>query len=384
VTLPQGCSVCQGPLQAFMCRRDVPVHQNVLFADRQAARSMPRGDLDLWSCDACGFTTNLAFDDALLSYGAQYENTQTLSPSFSAHVDDLVRLLIDAGVRSQRVVEVGCGKGEFLRKLCAAGGNYGLGFDPAYGGPDDEGRGRIRYRREMFDHSRSDPPVDAVVCRHVVEHVVEPVRLLRSIRQILKPEGLAFFETPTLEWILRGCVFWDLFYEHCGYFTRVALENLFRISGFSVLDCRTVFQGQYLIILARPAQSPQPLRPVPAGFAENRSAYTRREAERVNGWRRKVDRLLEQGALAVWGAGAKGVTFVNLLDPGASKFACLVDINPAKQGQHAPGTGHRVVAPADLGFSQVKQAVLMNANYLAETRLMVRRLGLDVELLPAS
>ena len=46
----------------------------------------------------------------------------------------------------------------------------------------------------------------------------------------------------------------------------------------------------------------------------------------------------------VWGAGSKGVTFLNVLkSDGAIDY--LVDINPYKQGLYVPGTGQQVVSP---------------------------------------
>jgi SAM-dependent methyltransferase len=378
------CPVCHATLTPFLRRPWVPVHQNLLLDAPDSARRVPRGDLDLWSCDRCGYTMNVSFEEALLSYGSAYENTQMLSPSFSAYVDDLVRLLVEKGVRRQNVLEVGCGKGGFLQALCAAGDNRGVGFDPSYVGPEQSLDERVRFRREFFDPDRIDAPVDAVVCRHVVEHVADPAHLLTQVRHALRPDGLVFFETPALEWILEGCVFWDFFYEHCGYFTRDALANLFRISGFRILEATAVFGDQYLAIIASRASVPVPLQAIPPSLAANRWRYRRRESECLDGWRQKIRHLTDEGGLAVWGAGAKGVTFVNVLDPDASRIACLVDINPAKQEHYAPGTGHRVVAPERLSALRVKTAILMNPNYLPEARSLAERLGLGVEVLPAS
>jgi SAM-dependent methyltransferase len=384
MSIGSGCPVCQGALRPFLRRPAVPVHQNLLFADADAARAMLRGELDLRWCEGCGYVTNASFDEALLSYGARYENTQTLSPSFSEYVDDLLGMLTTAGVKGKHVVEVGCGKGSFLRSLCARGENSGLGFDPSYVGPASESGGRVRYLRQLFEPGLVERPVDAVVCRHVIEHVGSPVGLMASVRQVVRDDGLVFFETPALEWILGGVVFWDLFYEHCGYFTRVALGNLFQTAGFEVLEIGTVFGGQYLVVTARPVASSPPPSPVPAVFCEELNAYNRLEGARLRHWRERIDDLAGRGRLAVWGAGAKGVTFVNLLDPEASRIACVVDINPAKQRHYVPGTGHPVVAPADLRAGQVRQVILMNPNYLQETQRLATELGLELEIITAS
>jgi len=82
----------------------------------------------------------------------------------------------------------------------------------------------------------------------------------------------------------------------------------------------------------------------------------------------------------VWGAGSKGVSFVNLLEE--SRYVeCLVDINPRKQGSYVPGTGHRVVAPQFLQEYQPDVVVLMNPVYLDEVRRLLAEMACAPELL---
>src|SRR5690606_5558175 len=64
---------------------------------------------------------------------------------------------------------------------------------------------------------------------------------------------LVLFEVPDVGRILRERAFWDIYYEHCSYFTAGSLAGLFRRVGFEVLDVEHAFGGQYLLLLARPA-----------------------------------------------------------------------------------------------------------------------------------
>src|SRR5438132_1089214 len=113
--LSQPCPVCGGGAEEFLRYEGVPVHQNLLLPDAAAARALARGTLALHACRGCGFVFNPAFDGSLLSYGPAYDNTQNASPAFDRHVNGLVSELVEQrGVRGCRVVEVGCGKGDFL------------------------------------------------------------------------------------------------------------------------------------------------------------------------------------------------------------------------------------------------------------------------------
>jgi hypothetical protein len=85
--------------------------------------------------------------------------------------------------------------------------------------------------------------------------------------------------------------------------------------------------------------------------------------------------------VALWGAGAKGVTFANLADPCRQYIDCIADLNPLKQGHFVPGTGHPIVAPADLPERQVRNVILMNPLYRDENLAIIKSLNADVNLI---
>jgi 2-polyprenyl-3-methyl-5-hydroxy-6-metoxy-1,4-benzoquinol methylase len=180
------------------------------------------------ACADCEFVFNSTFDPKKLEYGAKYDNSQICSPFFEGYVDDLVRHLIERGVRGTRIVEIGCGKGHFLKKLVEANpGNTGIGFDEAYDGPLSDLGGRLHFRREFYEDQAFS--ADVIVCRHVIEHLPDPPAMLRALRaSCTRSDILVFFETPALEWILEHDVVWDFFYEHCSLFTARSLFGAFR------------------------------------------------------------------------------------------------------------------------------------------------------------
>jgi len=174
--------------RVFLRRENVPVHQNFLFDNEQEAISMSRGTLNIAICHNCGFVFNTDFDAGLLSYDEKYENTQSYSPVFEKYLDDSVNYLIhQRGVNNRRIIEVGCGKGHFLQKLVEQGDNSGIGFDPSYIGPLEKLAGRLRFRKEFYDEAAADLVADVIVCRHVIEHIGNPLHVLGMIRRASPP-----------------------------------------------------------------------------------------------------------------------------------------------------------------------------------------------------
>lgn len=380
------CPVCEhAQLKPFLQRSQVPVHQNLVVTSQDAARTVTRGELDLVICEACGFVFNQAFDLSRLSYGEDYDNTQSCSAYFDAYLDGLVQDMVERqGVRNCTIVEVGCGKGHFLKKLVSYPGanNRGFGFDPSYVGPLTDLNGRLQFRTCYYDQSCADIAADVVVCRHVIEHVPEPLEILRSVRAALasSPKARVFFETPCVEWILRHRVIWDFFYEHCSLFTADSLGLAFRRTGFSVERVEHIFGGQYLWLEARVADVDETL-PATRETVQLAMAYAADEQKLREAWLARLRDLGQSGKVALWGAGAKGATFANLVDPDCALIDCVVDLNPNKQGRFIPGTGHPIVAPADLPIRGVCNAVLMNSNYRQENLQILAEAGIELNLI---
>ena len=110
-------------------------------------------------------------------------------------------------------------------------------------------------------------------------------------------------------------------------------------------------------------------------------AYAARERSTVDRWRERLESLTGKGRLAIWGAGAKGATFANLIDPDCRRIDCVVDINPSKQGKFLPGTGHPIVDVRSLRPRGVTAAVLMNPNYRDECLSLLAAAQVRIDLI---
>lgn len=370
--MSRACPICDGMRRfAFLERDRVPMFQNAPRPTAEAARAIPRAALRLVACEVCGFVANDAFDPAAMRYAGDYENEQSHSGVFEAHVEALVGELVRAGVAHKRVLEAGCGAGAFLRRLCREGGNTGIGYDPAYRGPAVDLDGAVRFVADYYRGQPEGQGADVVLSRHVIEHVPDPRAFLRTLRAACRPGAQLALETPDVRWILEHRVVEDFFYEHCSYFTTDALRHAAAREGFRVTRQTPLFGGQYQWLEAI-AEDALPAPSDAARVAET-CALARRYGEdvpvRIAALARRLAEIGRDGAVAVWGAGAKGVTLADLCDPERRLVACVVDINPRKQGGFVPGTGHPIVAPEALRERRVRHVIVMNPNYEREVTM---------------
>ena len=383
------CPNCgAGPPRAFFEVRDVPVHSVLLIPTREEALEFPRGDVRLGFCEACAFVANTAFDGSRHDYSMRYEETQGFSGTFNAFADGLARRLVeDYGVRGKTVLEIGCGKGEFLMRMADLGGNRCIGLDPALV-PERIPAAyadKIEVVQEFFSKDTGELAADCICCRHTLEHIASTREFLGDLRRsVADRDPLVFIEVPDTLRILEQGAFWDVYYEHCSYFTPGSLARVMRASGFELLDLWLGFADQYILLAARPASGPT-----------RATMALENDRERVRGlvrgfetlgprkiaqWEHDVRARLDSGGrVALWGAGSKAVSFLTTLGVGG-RIETVVDVNPFKQGRFMPGTGQEVMAPAALAADPPDLVIAMNPIYTAEIQVEFDRMGLTSEL----
>jgi SAM-dependent methyltransferase len=362
---------------------DVPVLPNVLHATREEALAAPRGAMDLAVCQSCSLVWNVAFDDQAVAYTQGYENSLHFSGAFQAYARELAaRLVVEHGLQARTVVEIGCGGGEFLAMLAEAGAGECRGFDPSF----DPARlatltvDRVSIEPRAFLPGDADC-ADFVCCRHVLEHLADPAAVLQSLRG----DGgtvPGYLEVPNGACTVRAGAIWDLIYEHPLYFSEAALRALCERTGLEVARTGTSFAGQYLWAeLGTPAASDSA--PPPDSYMEGEverfvAAFTSTLAT----WEARIAEFSEAGEVVIWGAGSKGVSFLNLV-AGACQVRRVVDVNPNKHGRFIPGTGHIVVAPDALVAQPPATVVVMNPLYTSEIEATLAGLGLHPRVEPA-
>lgn len=385
------CPLCRSPrTDPFFSLPGMPVSIGILWPSATQARACPRGDLSLVFCRACGFVWNRAFDPSLLAYSERYNNSLEFSPVFQDYARGLARRLVDAyGIRGKDVVELGCGEGYFLSTVCEAGGNRGVGFDPSWSGRPVESPSvrDITCIKDYYGEQYSHIHGDLVCCRHVFEHIPEPLAFLSMVGRTMRARrsGIAYFEVPDIRFILEGLSIWDIIFEHCNYFSAESLSGVFRRCGFEVLRVDSAYGGQFLSLDARLADAPDG--PAAGEDLAGLTAAAERFADQVlarsRQWQTRLAALRRDGRrVVVWGGGAKTVSFLNMLETGDT-IPYAVDINSGKQGRYLPGTGQQIVSPDFLQTYRPHTVVLMNPIYRREVEAQLHALGVDAEVIPA-
>jgi SAM-dependent methyltransferase len=371
--------------RCFFEQKGVPIHQNVLMASPEEARACPRGDLALAACEHCGLIFNTAFEESEQRFPANYNNTQTYSPRYLGFLEAMAEDLVERYALENRViVDIGCGRGMFLRLLCRGQRNRGVGFDPSYAGPETAEGGAVRFVREFFDERQTAIPADIVVSRHVLDVIPEPRRLLAAMRKGLasSPRAKFVIELPDANWVLGNVALWDVGYERCNYFSRQSLRWMMEREGFHVTRIYSCLGGEYIWLEAHPGAGKEieNAPPALAALEKTIAGFSQYAQRKIADSLRILQENSRLGACCVWGAAGKGTAFLNLVDPHCQTVRYAVDLNPAKQGKFVPGTGHPIVGPEHLAKAPVASVILLNPNYQEEVSQHLRAMGIGAPL----
>jgi SAM-dependent methyltransferase len=389
-TTSQVCPSCfSGRLDIFHEIRSVPVNSVLNFKTRESALRYKRGDILLGFCEDCGFITNLAFDPALIEYSSDCEESQGFSPTFNTFAKGLAKYLVEKYLLyNKEVLEIGCGKGEFLGLLCDAGNNRGIGFDPAYvaGRVETKSGSGIRFIKDFYSDKYLDYCGDLVCCRMTLEHILHTRLFVETVRRSVRDgaETIAFFQVPDVTRILHDCAFEDIYYEHCSYFSPGSIARLFRSLDFDILDLTTGYDRQYILLEAKAGlkdgAAPLPLENDLRVLRTYVSAFRDGYSKKLDSWLARLEEIKASGKRAViWGSGSKGVSFLTTLNV-YDQIEYVVDVNPHRQGGYMAGTGQLIVAPEFLAKYKPDVVIIMNAIYREEIEQQIRQIGITPEI----
>lgn len=382
------CPVCQGDsFSSVLSLGQLPVAINAQVSPANAT-DVRRGEIDLVICNSCSHMFNVAFDVAKIGYDESYENSLHYSPHFRDFAGDLARRLIeDHNLRGSTVVEAGSGPGHFLSLLCEAGVAEAHGYDPSYDSNRLEAPNHPSVQlTQGFLPENGEVQADMAFSQHVLEHLTDPVNLLTQLAASIKDaeQGVVYSEVPNGELMLDSCALWDLIYEHCSYFTPLSLTYAAAKAGLTDHQIAAIYDRQFLSLdsLVATPTSELPDEAKVEQMVAKAIAFGDKARSRIDQARVELEGYKKQGPVVLWGAGSKGMTYMNLVSADGL-IDTVVDLNPRKNGCGVPGVDASIGLPEIVIDVKPETVVVSNPVYATEIKASLAELGMhpNVEVL---
>lgn len=333
-------------------------------------------------CMTCGFVFN---DDPIneqtLNQFYTKENFYYAEGSFGTGGSDLARyesyveFLNPFLQRTDAVVDVGCGKGQFVKYLIDQGFVYASGVEldqrmveiaTNQGIPVHEG--------SAFGFAYNHDSIDVMIYTHVFEHLLDPDNVIRHANKYLKTNGLLFIEVPDALNYSRARVFdffWLTTIEHINHFSSHYLELLLAKHGFELITKSETtipynnpsYAYPSLKMLFRKKEDPRHMDSKPEHHEQLRNRicdHINMENEYLTKHRQLLQALKNSKAkLYIWGVGREFFILSTFTELMSCNVQSLLDKNQDKQGRTVSGI--HIVSPEHIQQAEAGATVLLTS-----------------------
>ena len=316
----------------------------------------------------------------------QYAFYSSTSQHMERHFHEFAQQVMAAGVLASDnpfVVELGCNDGIMLKNFAKAGVRH-LGIEPSANVAAVANSQGVRTLSAFFSHEvaldivKKEGKADAFLAANVMCHIPDILGIVKGIRELLKPTGVAIFEDPYVGDVIEKTSYDQIYDEHVFLFSALAIQYMFQLHGMELVDVQpqSTHGGSMRYVLAHAGAYPV-----------KDSVFRLLEKEKVLGldrlstfekFRKQVEQsraglvgllrdIKSQGKTIVgYGATSKSTTILNYCGIGPDLIDYISDTTPIKQGKFSPGMHIPVRPYENFKASPPDYAVLFAWNHAEE------------------
>lgn len=284
MSLSAACPCCDAlAWKPFISFQAVP--RTGLFPDLPPA-VVPRQDLDFEYCSSCGLIRRRRGELPDPDYTEVARSTAAQLPAYLDEVEEAFAALCPD--RERLVVDIGGNDGSFLLRLRRKGYANTLNVEPSRLLARQSEEAGCPALRAPFDSETAAAiaagrgRAGAIFLRHVLEHVADPLAMLRAVHNLLAEDGVLHLELPDSRGIVEYGLAHELWEEHLYCHSLSTVSLLLRKAGFTVLGQavhphRGGFNLLFQARKSKPGEGGERVAaPVPAGLASFRARWSRR------------------------------------------------------------------------------------------------------------
>lgn len=347
------CRICDGSLSASPLLRyenSPRSAQGFLDAIEECDDSV---NLEIFQCVYCGLIQHSL---APVPYYKEVVRAVAFSREMGEfRIDQLRHWIKKNHLENKKILEVGCGRGEYIDLLISAGATKVAGIEYA--------QKSVVTAREKFPQIYqgyldsdfqlpSDFKFDAFTIFSFLEHWTNPNQGLRMIHSVLSEGAVGLVEVPNFELILNKGLYSEFTTDHIFYFDRKSFTFLLEKNGFEVISIESVWYDYILSakVRKRPLLDVKNFLNIQEKIKSQLTAFISQYGDRE---------------VAIWGAGHQALAVIAMAGI-ANQVKYIVDSAPFKQGKFTPATHLLIVGPEHLNAHAPRAVIVMAAGYSNE------------------
>lgn len=321
--------------------------------------------LEMCQCEQCGLVQlNVDpvdyYKDVIRAGGG----TKTMFDLRHEEYNRLLSIMRKEKVNGRNIIEVGCGRGEFLQMWKNVSEENKLNL---WG---------IENKKELVEEAREKglnvyqafaengvifpgAPFDAFVQFNFLEHQPKPLDMLRCIYNNLKDGAIGLVTVPSFEYIMKYDGYYELIRDHIAYYDERTLKEVFERVGFAVLEERIVNRDTIEIIVKKVADTGFKGSEFNGQYADVSALLNNYNIVKADFENHMESLEKDKKTIAIWGAGHQGFTLAATTEM-LGKVKYIIDSATFKQGKFAPASHIPIVEP-DYYFEEPVDEILIVA-----------------------
>ncbi len=309
-------------------------------------------DLQVCQCLACGL---VQLSNKPVDYYKEVIRAAAFSEDMRSFRLEQFRDFVHAySLQNKKVIEIGCGKGEFLSLMKDTGTDaYGIEYaDDSVKHCKENGLQVSKFYIEDKSDQLPYGPFDCFFIMNFFEHLPDPNATLQSLHSNLKDDGIGIIEVPNFDMILENNLFSEFINDHLFYFTKDTLKLTLERNGFEVIQCDEVWHNYIISVVVRKRKK--------VNLSSFQEHQTRIQKE-IQNYISKYD----PGKIVIYGAGHQSLAVISLTQISDS-IKCVIDDATFKQGKYTPATHLPIVSNECLKTDAIDAIIVMAASYSDE------------------
>ena len=354
------CRVCQGELISTFKLPNMPKSaQN--FPTEDTLHLDSGEDLEICQCDLCNL---IQLNCAPVPYYREVIRSSAFSEEMGLFRDEQFKDFVETHhLEGKDILEVGCGKGEYMSLMDGHGANvYGIEHSADSVGACREDNLNVNkgYIETASQDLGFDKKFDAFFILNFLEHLPNINEVLRGIANNLNEDAVGLVEVPNFDMILRNNLFSEFISDHLYYFTKDTLRMTLERNGFEIIECKEIWYD-YIISAVVKKRTKTDV----SHFRKHQETITKEIKEYISHYGSQN--------VAIYGAGHQALAIIALTNI-KNDIKYIVDDATFKQGKHSPATHIPIVSPSSLISEPVKAVIVMAASYSDEVATKVRKM----------
>jgi len=330
------------------------------FPDLKSLKNDKGSDLNLFQCSSCGLAQ---LSEKPVAYYKEVIRASSFSDEMKKFRSEQFISWVDKyALKDKNILEVGCGKGEYLSILKQTEVSLAHGIEYSKESVSSCINSGLSVTKGFFGDENFVLPkqkYNGFLCLNFMEHWPNPNKVLERLKENLSEDAVGIIEVPNFDMILKQGLYSEFISDHLLYFTEETLKFMLNLNGFEVVECSATWHDYIISAVVKKRKR------IDISLLNDNKLNIEKE---LNSF---IDKFGKKN-VAIWGAGHQSLAVISLakLD---DRIKYVVDSASFKQGKYTPATHIPIVAPKELDSNPVKAVIIIAASYSSEVANIMKK-----------